>query len=141
MSIPGLGSSGGGGSSSKAGSQGQGGRAARELFCVAVCFAPSRGWVAGSSNLSNRSDERKAVDSLFVASWNGVLTEHVLEPRPKSSGQEKVTEDSAIEMTEAPRAQWTLGRLMTSTELRPPLTPSNPLLFDVHSKVTGQCAF
>ncbi|ELU13646.1 hypothetical protein CAPTEDRAFT_150615 [Capitella teleta] len=125
MSIPGIGTS---GSTTKPVSQTQINQPPKTSVCVATYFARSRGWVAGSPNVSrDRSEDKKPVDSLYVMSWSGVLTEHVLDPRPKS-GLEKVTEDSMLEVVEAPRAQWTLGRMMTSTEMRPPLPMNNPLL-------------
>ena len=55
------------------------------------------------------ADERKAVDSLYLISWTGTLIEYVLEPHPKT-GADKVTDETPLDCTGTPRAQWMLGR-------------------------------
>ena len=55
------------------------------------------------------TEEKRAVDSLYIASWSGILMEYVLEPRTKT-GLDKVTDDSPLEVLEMARAQWALGR-------------------------------
>lgn len=54
-------------------------------------------------------DLDRAIESLFIMTWTGLLTEYVLEPHPKA-GLDKLSEESPLEMTETPRAQWSLGR-------------------------------
>ncbi len=55
------------------------------------------------------STEEKAVDSLYICNWLGTLIEYVLEPHAKV-GLDKVTDDSPLEATDTPRAQWLLAR-------------------------------
>lgn len=124
IAIPGIGSSSSVALKGKA--HGQGASAA-ESVCVAACFAPSRGWVAGSPSLSkDRADIERAVESLYIMTWTGLLTEYILSPHAKS-GLDKVTDDTPLEMTETPRAQWSLGRSSNSPEVKLPL-PSNSCL-------------
>jgi len=54
-------------------------------------------------------EEVRPVDSLYIISWTGVLTEYIITPHAKS-GQDKVTDESPLEATETPRAQWFLAR-------------------------------
>jgi len=67
-----------------------------ELRCCACC-----------------TDEKRAVDSLFIVNWTGTLTEYILEPRVKS-GLEKITEESPVEVLARPWAQWPLARLVSA---------------------------
>lgn len=125
INIPGIGTS--SASALKSRTLGQGASAA-ESVCVAACFAPSRGWVAGSPSLSkDRPDLDRAIESLFIMTWTGLLTEYVLEPHPKA-GLDKLSEESPLEMTESPRAQWSLGRSSNSAEVKLPLPSNSPLL-------------
>ena len=64
-----------------------------ELTCWCVCC----------------TDEKRAVDSLFIVNWTGTLTEYILEPRVKS-GLEKITDESPIEVLARAWAQWPLAR-------------------------------
>ena len=57
-------------------------------------------------------DIERAVESLYIMTWTGLLTEYILSPHAKS-GLDKVTDDTPLEMTETPRAQWSLGRYVS----------------------------
>ncbi|KAK2173144.1 hypothetical protein NP493_899g00031 [Ridgeia piscesae] len=136
LSIPGLavpGARTGTGSKSKCSLVPPGG--ASECVCVAVCWGPSRGWVAGSPNVSRDKSDKRAVDSLFVISWTGNLIEYVLDPHMKNS-TEKLTDDSQLEVTATPRAQWTLIRSISTSELRPPLSPNNVVVLATDAVLT-----
>ncbi|CAH1800471.1 unnamed protein product, partial [Owenia fusiformis] len=108
-----------------------------ESVCVASYFTKSRGWVLASPTTRDKEEQKRAVDSLFILNAYGVLSEYVLEPKPKS-GLDKVTEDSPIEVTETPRAQWILTRGASNSELKPPLLSNNPLLLATDAVTTQQ---
>ncbi|XP_050727416.1 BCAS3 microtubule associated cell migration factor-like isoform X2 [Eriocheir sinensis] len=99
-----------------------------DIIKVASVFGSPRGWLAGSPTVP-REKQRRTMDSLFVMACHGNLLEYQLEPQPASGiPQDKVTEDSPIELYVHASAQWALGRESTSGELRPPLDLTSPLL-------------
>ena len=83
-----------------------------ENVCVAATFGRSRGWLAGTSAAQwDKDANKRAVDSLFLMSWTGMLVEHLLEPHAKCAGDNsKVTDDTPLDCNEIPRAQWLLSR-------------------------------
>ncbi|KAK3869989.1 hypothetical protein Pcinc_024733 [Petrolisthes cinctipes] len=99
-----------------------------DIIKVASVFGSARGWVAGSPTVA-RDKQRRTMDSLFVMAYHGNLLEYQLEPSPAPSlPQEKITEDSPIQLQVHASAQWSLVRESTSSELRPPLDLTSPLL-------------
>ena len=74
------------------------------------------------------------MDSLYIVSWTGLLMEYVLEPHARLSG-EKVNDESPLEVTDIPRAQWSLSRSVARHStikwffrymLTPPTPPPTP---------------
>nr|XP_045610030.1 BCAS3 microtubule associated cell migration factor-like isoform X2 [Procambarus clarkii] len=99
-----------------------------DIIKVSSVFGSPRGWLAGSPTVP-RDKQRRTMDSLFVMAYHGNLLEYHLEPHPAASiPQDKVTEDSPIELEVHASAQWALVRESTSVELRPPLDMTSPLL-------------
>ncbi|XP_022258482.1 breast carcinoma-amplified sequence 3-like isoform X1 [Limulus polyphemus] len=99
-----------------------------ENISVAATFSPPRAWLVGSPSLAReKRTDKRVLDSLFIIGCHGNLTEYSLEPRV-ASGQQKVTEESPIELEVMAQAQWNLQRLHSSAELRPPLLSTNPLI-------------
>ncbi|XP_042237211.1 BCAS3 microtubule associated cell migration factor-like isoform X3 [Homarus americanus] len=99
-----------------------------DIIKVASLFGSPRGWLAGSPTVP-RDKQRRTMDSLFVMAYHGNLLEYHLEPHPAAGiPQDKVTEDSPIELEVHASAQWALVRESTSGELRPPLDMTSPLL-------------
>ncbi|XP_071529568.1 BCAS3 microtubule associated cell migration factor-like isoform X2 [Panulirus ornatus] len=99
-----------------------------DIIKVASLFGSPRGWLAGSPTVP-RDKQRKTMDSLFVMAYHGNLLEYHLEPHPATGiPQDKITEDSPIELEVHASAQWALVRESTSNELRPPLDMTSPLL-------------
>ncbi|KAK8749543.1 hypothetical protein OTU49_015420 [Cherax quadricarinatus] len=99
-----------------------------DIIKVSSVFGSPRGWLAGSPTVP-RDKQRRTMDSLFVMAYHGNLLEYHLEPHPAAGiPQDKVTEDSPIELEVHASAQWALVRESTSVELRPPLDMKSPLL-------------
>ncbi|XP_047495407.1 BCAS3 microtubule associated cell migration factor-like isoform X2 [Penaeus chinensis] len=99
-----------------------------DVIKVASLFGSPRGWLAGSPTVP-REKQRRTMDSLFVMAYHGNLLEYHLEPHAAAGiPQDKVTEDSPIELEVHASAQWALVRESTSGELRPPLDLTSPLL-------------
>lgn len=115
---------------------------------VVSTFAASRGWsvppavasslaappVSSSSCLSSR--ERRSVDSLYVFNCNSAtLIEYHVQPRATAFvAQDKVPQDSPIEVGVHAHARWSLARQSVWSELRPPLSTLNPLLATPYSE-------
>ncbi|XP_033609769.1 breast carcinoma-amplified sequence 3 homolog isoform X3 [Cryptotermes secundus] len=99
---------------------------------VTACFAPPRAWLIESPTLPRETSakaHKRAVDSLFVMACHGNLIEYDLQPRHAAGiPKEKVCDDTAIELDVRPKAQWMLLRPPHSSELQPPLSPTNPLM-------------
>ena len=78
-------------------------------------------------------DRLKPANSLFaISDVNGNLVEYVLDiiiDTSKTPGN-KPTNDSPIQLKITAKAQWPLQRFVSSDELRYPLQPDNPLLFN-----------
>ncbi|XP_042880190.1 BCAS3 microtubule associated cell migration factor-like isoform X2 [Penaeus japonicus] len=99
-----------------------------DVIKVASLFGSPRGWLAGSPTVP-REKQRRTMDSLFVMAYHGNLLEYHLEPHAAAGiPQDKVTEESPIELEVHASAQWALVRESTSGELRPPLDLTSPLL-------------
>lgn len=61
-------------------------------------FGSPRGWLAGSPTVP-REKQLRTMDSLFVMAYHGNLLEYQLEPQPVTGiPQDKITEDSPIEL-------------------------------------------
>ncbi|KAH7957216.1 hypothetical protein HPB52_016176 [Rhipicephalus sanguineus] len=103
------------------------GPATKEAFSIAAAFAPPRAWLVGSPSTSRDKKEKNPVDSLFIMTCNGALTEYIIDPRPCSSVN-KVTEDSPIELDVTAYAQWNLLRPPMSHDTKQPLSSNNPLM-------------
>ncbi|KAL1478268.1 hypothetical protein MTO96_016452 [Rhipicephalus appendiculatus] len=103
------------------------GPATKEAFSIAAAFAPPRAWLVGSPSTSRDKKEKNPVDSLFIMTCNGALTEYIIDPRPSSSVN-KVTEDSPIELDVTAYAQWNLLRPPMSHDTKQPLSSNNPLM-------------
>ena len=52
---------------------------------------------------------KRVVDSLFIMSQTGILSEYIIEPRSKA-GLDKVSGDSPLELVVTGYTQWTLQR-------------------------------
>ncbi|XP_066955101.1 BCAS3 microtubule associated cell migration factor-like isoform X3 [Macrobrachium rosenbergii] len=99
-----------------------------DVIKVASVFGSPRGWLAGSPTVP-RDKQRRIMDSLFIMAYHGNLLEYHLQPHAAAGiPQDKVTEDSPIELEVHASAQWALIRESTSGEIRPPLDLSSPLL-------------
>ena len=112
LSLPGLTQNVHHHSATQAGSQSN---AQLESVCLAACFARTRGWLAGAATPVQYGDANKRpLDSLFLMTYTGQLVEHLLEPHAKNtghvSGDAKVTDDTPLDLSETPRAQWLLSR-------------------------------
>lgn len=94
---------------------------------VAMTFAPSRGWLGGSPNIT-RSDPSKssAADSLYILDLHGNLTEYVLEPHGVKTTLK--SDDTPLELTTTSRAQWTLTRCSSWPESKSPVVRDLSLL-------------
>lgn len=103
------------------------GPATKEAFSIAAAFAPPRAWLVGSPSTARDKKEKNPVDSLFIMTCTGALTEYIIDPRP-SSALNKVTEDSPIELDVTAYAQWNLLRPPMSCDTKQPLTSNNPLM-------------
>ncbi|KDR16621.1 Breast carcinoma-amplified sequence 3-like protein [Zootermopsis nevadensis] len=113
---------------------------------VTACFAPPRAWLIGSPTVPRETSakaHKRAVDSLFVMACHGNLIEYDLEPRHAAGiPKEKVCDDTAVELDVQPKAQWMLLRPSNSSELQPPLSPTNPLMvLPDHLPTTSSCEF
>ncbi|XP_068228212.1 BCAS3 microtubule associated cell migration factor-like isoform X2 [Palaemon carinicauda] len=99
-----------------------------DIIKVASVFGSPRGWLAGSPTVP-RDKQRRIMDSLFIMAYHGNLLEYHLQPHAAAGiPQDKITEDSPIELEVHASAQWALIRESTSGEIRPPLDLSSPLL-------------
>lgn len=108
------------------------------VMVVNACFSTPRLWIGGNPNVSVEHREgKRVVDSLFVMSQTGVLSEYILEPRAKS-GVDKVSGDSPLELVVTGYTQWNLQRPKASEEIKPPLTNNNPLLLSCEAVLTQQ---
>uniref|UniRef100_A0A7N8X9L3 BCAS3 microtubule associated cell migration factor n=1 Tax=Mastacembelus armatus TaxID=205130 RepID=A0A7N8X9L3_9TELE len=98
-------------------------------FCVATIFGSSRSWFITNPNMKREKDQSRqsVVDSLYIISCYGNLVEHVLEPRPISTAQ-KISDDTPLELSNCPRACWTLARTPQWNELQPPFNSNHPLV-------------
>ncbi|MEQ2174159.1 Breast carcinoma amplified sequence 3 [Goodea atripinnis] len=98
-------------------------------FCVAAIFASSRSWFITNPSMKRDKDQSRqsVVDSLYIISCYGNVVEHVLEPRPISTAQ-KISDESALELSTSPRACWTLARTPQWNELQPPFNSNHPLV-------------
>lgn len=103
------------------------GPATKEAFSIVATFAPPRAWLVGSPSTARDKKEKNPVDSLFIMTCNGALTEYIVDPRPCSS-LNKVTEDSPIELDVTGYAQWSLLRPPMSHDTKQPLSSNNPLM-------------
>ncbi|GAB6033542.1 Breast carcinoma amplified sequence 3 [Chamberlinius hualienensis] len=95
-------------------------------FSVAAVFAPPRSWLVGSPGLT-KDKEKRPVDSLFVVDCSGTVTEYYLEPK-SSSSTVKAGHEAPIDLEVQPHVQWHLNRLSISSEVKPPLSSTNPLI-------------
>jgi hypothetical protein len=76
-------------------------------------------------------DRLRPVNSLFVFSnFNGNLCEYTLDVNIVKSNN-KITNDSPVQLKIQPKAQWPLQRLITSSEVNFKLRPDNPLLLQM----------
>lgn len=80
------------------------------------------------------SDKPRAVDSLYILSWSGLLVEYILEPHART-GLDKVTDQSPLEVMEIPRAQWILRRYNLTTSWF--LLSNLPATVALNSRVCG----
>ncbi|ESO08177.1 hypothetical protein HELRODRAFT_190926 [Helobdella robusta] len=98
---------------------------------VACCFATSRVLNMGSPSVSReRLNELQLppLDSLYITTSMGVLTEYMLTVKPKATTTDKIPDDSPIEVQAVPKLQWSLSRYLSMSEVGLPLSPSSPLL-------------
>ncbi|GFO44328.1 hypothetical protein PoB_007083300 [Plakobranchus ocellatus] len=107
-------------------------------YGVCSIFSPQRLWTSAMDRRDH--SKQSCVDSLFVLSQTGVLSEYHLEPRPRQhSGQsEKHVADAPLELEVKGRLQWNLQRLKTSLEVKPPLAANNPLRVATEAVQTQQ---
>ncbi|XP_063448819.1 BCAS3 microtubule associated cell migration factor-like [Mytilus trossulus] len=108
------------------------------VVVVNACFSTPRLWIGGNPSVSVEHREgKRVVDSLFVMSQTGMLSEYILEPRAKL-GLDKVSGDSPLELVVTGYTQWTLQRSKTSDEIKLPLTNNNPLILSCEAVLTQQ---
>ncbi|GIX68121.1 breast carcinoma-amplified sequence 3 homolog [Caerostris extrusa] len=85
-----------------------------EIVCISTAFAPPRAWLVGSPSLTRDKRDKPAMDSLFL---------------------------SLIFMLDVvAHAQWNLLRPTSSSDVQPPLSNTNPLMFtpDTSAHDTGR---
>ncbi|VDI22014.1 Hypothetical predicted protein [Mytilus galloprovincialis] len=108
------------------------------VVVVNACFSTPRLWIGGNPSVSVEHREgKRVVDSLFVMSQTGMLSEYILEPRAKV-GLDKISGDSPLELVVTGYTQWTLQRSKTSDEIKLPLTNNNPLILSCEAVLTQQ---
>ncbi|KAK7474430.1 hypothetical protein BaRGS_00034313 [Batillaria attramentaria] len=138
--IPGLSTGISTGSTTRPKSPPHSASATDNVFSVATCFAAPRLWVTSSPslNVDRQGGKKMWTEGLFVASQNGTVTQYLLEPRPKHTSSEKVTEDMPLELTITGQLQWTLHRPKSSPEVKAPLPSNSPLIQATDAVVTQQ---
>lgn len=109
----------------------RGNSALSDNLCVASCFAMVRINRSGKHEDYIAEDAYSHVESLFVMSYDGNLTEYNLNVRPKHS-PDKITDDSQIEADAVPFLKWPISRFLFNAEIRFPLSSACPIfkIFD-----------
>ncbi|XP_078722069.1 BCAS3 microtubule associated cell migration factor isoform X1 [Lampetra fluviatilis] len=112
--------------------------------CVSACFAPSHSPFNTAAH--TREKEAHAVaGSLFVLCSVGSLVEHTLEPHP-AVGVTRICDDTPLELSCTPNANWGIARSTHWAELRPPFHTTHPLMLaadavqDALTLPSGVCA-
>lgn len=101
---------------------------------ISTVFAASR--CKGSPIITDRSaNGHNRLDSLFIATSSGIVTEHILKVQARSNEGDKVTEDSPIQVECVPKLCWNLIRCHSMKELKLPLSPTNPILSSFDTQV------
>ncbi|GFR86101.1 breast carcinoma-amplified sequence 3-like protein [Elysia marginata] len=141
LSIPGLGSA--SSSSTSLSSQSPSHSTSPKdsgVYHVCSTFSPQRLYASAAME---RIDHKKksAVDSLFVLSQSGMLSEYQLEPKPRQHtgpADKHATSDAPLELEVKGRLQWNLQRPQTTAEVKPPLSANNPLRVATEAVQTQQ---
>uniref|UniRef100_S4RTY9 Uncharacterized protein n=1 Tax=Petromyzon marinus TaxID=7757 RepID=S4RTY9_PETMA len=96
--------------------------------CVSACFAPSHSPFNTAAHTREKGMEAHAVaGSLFVLCSVGSLVEHTLEPHP-AVGVTRICDDTPLELSCTPHANWGVARSTHWAELRPPFHTTHPLM-------------
>lgn len=101
-------------------------------------FGSPRGWLAGSPTVP-RDKQRRTMDSLFVMAYHGNLLEYHLEPHPAASiPQDKVTEDSPIELEASCHIFFWIIELQYCIIIKYLQILFNLIMIDIKKKGTGK---
>ncbi|CAI9719521.1 Breast carcinoma-amplified sequence 3,Breast carcinoma-amplified sequence 3 homolog [Octopus vulgaris] len=100
-----------------------------QAVSVVACFASPRCCVGFTPPIPiERREGKKPFTSLYILGHEALLTEYVLEPRPKAAATDKISDDTPLELVVIGQFQWPLQRLKSSPELLAPLASNNPLI-------------
>ncbi|GAB1604473.1 breast carcinoma-amplified sequence 3-like [Argonauta hians] len=113
--------------------------AADQSVSVVAYFAGSRCCVGFNPPIPiERREGKKPFASLYVVSYEGLLTEYILEPRPKTATVDKISDDTPLELIVIGQCQWHLQRSKSSPELLAPLASNNPIISAASAVITRQ---